>query len=145
MLFQTDVNITPLTQTFSYGDGILFLGSCFADEVGGICRGLGFNAMVNPFGALYNPVSLANAIHRLRSGTPFTVKEVVRTGEEFYCTFSHNTEFWSRSEDELLKRVNDSLAQTHRHFNQSKWIILSLGTAWPSKRKWKTPSATSPP
>lgn len=130
MNFRTEVSITPLTQSISYGDGIFFLGSCFADEVGSICRGLGFNALVNPFGTLYNPVSIANTIHRLRSGIPYSHKEVIRTGEEFYCTFSHNTEFWSLSENELLKRVNDGLAQAHGHFAQSKWIVLSLGTAW---------------
>ena len=130
MLFRTEINITPLTQTISYGDGLLFLGSCFADEVGSICRGLGFNAQVNPFGALYNPVSIANAIHRLQNGRPFSIKEVIRTGEEFYCTFSHNTEFWSSSEDRLLERVNQELLQATGHFVNSKWIILSLGTAW---------------
>lgn len=130
MLFRTEIHIAPLTPTISYGDGILFLGSCFADEVGSICKGLGFDAQVNPFGVLYNPMSIANAIHRLRSDVPFTHKEVIRTGEEFYCTFSHNTEFWSRSENDLLKRVNDSLAQAHGHFTQSKWIVVSLGTAW---------------
>lgn len=130
MIFRTEIDIIPLTPTISYGDGILFLGSCFADEVGGICRGMGFNALVNPFGVLYNPVSITNTIHRLNTGIPFSNKEVVRVGEEFFCTFSHNTEFWSHSENELLKRVNDSLAQARGHFAQSKWIILSLGTAW---------------
>ena len=130
MLFQTDVNITPLKDTISYGDGILFLGSCFADEVGSICRGLGFNAMVNPFGVLYNPVSIANAIHRLYNGRPFTHNEVIRTGEEFYCTFSHNTDFWNHNEDALLEHVNQSLQEAHEHFQKAKWIILSLGTAW---------------
>ena len=130
MIFRTEIDIIPLTQAISYGDGILFLGSCFADEVGGICRGMGFNALVNPFGVLYNPVSITNTIHRLNTGIPFSNKEVVRVGEEFFCTFSHNTDFWSHSKNELLKRVNDSLAQAHGHFAQSKWIILSLGTAW---------------
>ena len=130
MNFRTEIKIQPLDRSIAYGDGILFLGSCFADEVGSICRGLGFNAQVNPFGVLYNPFSIANAIHRLRNGIPFAHKEVIQTGEEFYCTFSHNTEFWSRSENELLERVNDNLAQAHEHFAQSKWIVVSLGTAW---------------
>jgi len=130
MFFRTEIDITPLKETITYGDGILFLGSCFADEVGGICRGLGFNAQVNPFGVLYNPFSIANAIHRLWSGIPFSHKEVIQTGGEFYCTFSHNTEFWSCSEDELLARVNQALQAAHEHFLKSQWIIVSLGTAW---------------
>ena len=130
MIFRTEINITPLTQTISYGDGILFLGSCFADEVGSICRGLGFNALVNPFGVFYNPVSIANALHRLQSGKPFSHEEVIKVGEEFFCTFNHNTEFWNHSEQGLLERINQSLTEANRRFIQSKWVILSLGTAW---------------
>lgn len=130
MLFRTDVHNTPLSQTIAYGDGILFLGSCFADEVGAICRGLGFNAQVNPFGVLYNPASIANALHRLQSGKPFSHQEVINVGEEFFCTFSHNTEFWNHSEHGLLERINQSLIEARRCFAPSKWVILSLGTAW---------------
>ena len=130
MNFRAEIPIQPLNETIAYGDGILFLGSCFADEVGDICRGLGFNAQVNPFGVLYNPVSIANAIHRLHNGRPFSPKEVIRTGEEFYCTFSHNTEFWRHDETELLECVNNALKTACEHFAQSKWIVLSLGTAW---------------
>lgn len=130
MIFRTEIDIAPLSPTISYGDGILFFGSCFADEVGSICRGLGFNALVNPFGALYNPVSIANAVQRLHSGKHFSHEEVVKVGEEFFCTFSHNTEFWNHTEQGLLECVNQSLTEASRHFARSQWVILSLGTAW---------------
>ena len=130
MLLQTEVNIKPLNQSIAYCDSLLFLGSCFADEVGSLCKGLGFNAMVNPFGVLYNPYSIASAIHRMHSAKPFTHEEVIRVGEEFYCTFSHNTEFWRPTENELLDVVNKSLGQASRQFAQAKWVVISLGTAW---------------
>lgn len=130
MILQTEIKIQPLEQTISYGDGLLFLGSCFADEVGSICRGLGFDALVNPFGVLYNPVSVANAVHRLANGRPFAHEEVVRVGEGYYCTFSHNTTFWQNTEEALLNRINVDLSKSHKHFEDSKWIIISLGTSW---------------
>ena len=130
MILQTEIKIQFLEQTIHYGDGLLFVGSCFADEVGSLCKGLGFNAMVNPFGVLYNPYSIANAIHRMHSAKPFTHEEVIRVGEEFYCTFSHNTEFWRPTENELLDVVNKSLGQASRQFAQAKWVVISLGTAW---------------
>lgn len=130
MQLQTQIEIHPIEQTIHYSDGLLFLGSCFADEVGSICKGLGFSAMVNPFGVLYNPYSIANAIHRMHSGKPFTHEDVIRVGEAFYCTFSHNTKFWRPTENELLDEVNNDLEQASRHFAQTKWVILSLGTAW---------------
>ena len=51
-------------------------------------------------------------------------------GGEFYCTFSHNTDFWCPSEETLLEKVNAHLAEAHDHFLQTKWVILSLGTSW---------------
>lgn len=135
MILQTEIKNQPLEQTIRYGDGLLFLGSCFADEVGGICHGLGFNAMVNPFGVLYNPFSIAGAIHRLGTGKPYTHEEVIRTGnDEFYCTFDHNTTFWRPSEAALLETVNQSLKEAHAHFLTAKWMMISLGTSWMFRR-----------
>ncbi len=130
MNFQTEIKIQPLEQTIAYGDGLLFLGSCFADEVGGICRGLGFDALVNPFGELYNPISVMQSFQRLKDGKPFMHDDVIAVGEGQYCTFSHNTAFWNCSELALLEQVNQSLAEAHAHFLKSKWIVMSLGTSW---------------
>lgn len=130
MSFLTEIKIQPLEQTIAYGDGLLFLGSCFADEVGGICKSLGFNVQVNPFGTLYNPFSVANSIKRLHSGQPFTHDEVIKVGEEFYCTFCHNTDFWCPSEEVLLDKVNTHLAEAHSQFIAAQWVIISLGTSW---------------
>ena len=135
MLLRTEFNIKPLGQAITYDDGLLFLGSCFADEVGSICRGLGFNAQVNPFGVLYNSVSIAQSLKRLQDGTPFTHDEVSRVGGEFFCTFCHNTDFWTPSEPDLLDRVNHHLTEAHAHFLKAKWIIVSLGTSWVFRSK----------
>lgn len=130
MILSTPINIAPLDQVIVYGDHLLFLGSCFADEVGSICRGLGFNAQVNPFGTLYNPASIAQSIQRLQSGKPFAHNEVIEVGEGYYCTFSHNTDFWCPSEEALLNKVNHHIVEAHHHFITSKWVVVSLGTSW---------------
>ena len=124
-----------MEQTIAYGDGLLFLGSCFADEVGGICRGLGFDAMVNPFGVLYNPASIAQSVERLGNGSPFIHDEVITVGEGQYCTFSHNTAFWNSSEKALLEQVNRKLEEAQAHFIKAKWIVISLGTSWAFRDK----------
>lgn len=135
MELTTEIKITSLKQPITYGDALLFLGSCFADEIGTICRGLGFNAQVNPFGTLYNPFSVANSIKRLHDGQPFTRDEVIKVGGEFCCTFSHNTDFWCPSEEALLNKVNTHLADAHRHFVDARWVIVSLGTSWAFRDK----------
>lgn len=135
MQLYTEIKTKPLEQTITYADSLLFLGSCFADEVGGICRGMGFDAMVNPFGVLYNPSSIARALKRLSTGTPFTHEDVIQVGDGFYCTFSHNTTFWKSSEKELLETVNQALEIAHEHYRKAKWIVISLGTSWVFRNK----------
>lgn len=135
MLFRTEIEVKPMEQTAHYGDGLLFLGSCFADEVGSLCRGLGFDALVNPFGVLYNPASIAQSVERLGSGRPFTHEEVIAVGEGQCCTFCHNTAFWQSDEMTLLERVNKDLKEAHERFLDAKWVIISLGTSWVFRHK----------
>ena len=135
MQLHTEIKTKPLEQTLHYGDSLLFLGSCFADEVGGICRGLGFNALVNPFGVLYNPASITQSVERLWGGQPFVPDEVMVVGEGQFCTFNHNTAFWKSSKTELLEEVNRSLKEAHVHFLEAKWVIISLGTSWAFRHK----------
>ena len=135
MILQTEIKINPLEQTIAYGDSLLFLGSCFADEVGGLCRGLGFDVLVNPFGVLYNPASIAQSVERLQSGRPFSHEEVIAVGEGCYCTFSHNTVFWRSSEEALVEYVNLSLEAAHEQFLKAKWVVISLGTSWVFRHK----------
>ncbi len=135
MILQTEIKIQPIEQTIRYGDGLLFLGSCFADEIGSICRGLGFDALVNPFGVLYNPISIAQSVDRLDTGKPFVHDDVIEVGEGQYCTFSHNTAFWNSTEVALLLEVNHCLEVAHAQFVKAKWIMISLGTSWVFRHK----------
>lgn len=135
MILQTQLDIKPLEHTIVYGDGVLFLGSCFADEVGSICQGLGFNAQVNPFGVLFNPASIAQSVERLDSGKPFVQDDVVSVGVDCFCTFSHNTKFWHVSDVELLNDINGELKRCGDFFAAAKWVVVSLGTSWVYRHK----------
>lgn len=138
MNLSTDVKIQPIEQRIVYGDRLLFLGSCFADEIGNICKGLGFDALVNPFGVLFNPASICQSVERLESGKVYTKDDVIEVGGEFFCTFSHNTEFWNPSPERLLETVNGSLNSARQHFLQTKWIVISLGTSWIYRHKQRS-------
>ena len=62
MKLQTTVDISPASWQIGYEDKILMLGSCFADSMGEQMMQRGLNVTVNPFGTLYNPLSIAQAL-----------------------------------------------------------------------------------
>jgi hypothetical protein len=61
----TRVGVPAMPFSIDYATGIVSLGSCFSDEIGGLMRDSGLHIEQNPFGTLYNPASIAAALRRL--------------------------------------------------------------------------------
>ena len=59
MKLQTIVDIKPSEWKIGYEDRILMLGSCFSDEIGEQMAQRYLQVTCNPFGTLYNPISIA--------------------------------------------------------------------------------------
>ena len=62
MEFRTKVDIQNKDLSLSHRQKYLLLGSCFSDSIGEKLVNAGFDCVVNPFGALYNPLSIMNAL-----------------------------------------------------------------------------------
>ncbi len=116
----------------SYDDKIMMLGSCFSDSIGRQLIDYGFDVWVNPFGTLYNPVSILRSVERLVSGKPFTEKDCVQigAGDERWCSFSHHTSFARETKEEFIANANKALEEARRHFIECNKIIITLGTSW---------------
>ncbi len=64
MEFRTKVEIAPSKWRISPGEEILFVGSCFADYIGRRFQEELFRTTINPFGVMYNPISILHTIER---------------------------------------------------------------------------------
>lgn len=69
MEFRTIVNIPRPTFELEPCERILFVGSCFADNIGKRFVEENFRAMVNPFGVMYNPVSVLHTVKKVANHT----------------------------------------------------------------------------
>ncbi len=129
---QTRVECGSAPFRMSYSDGIVLLGSCFADEIGARMSDAGFDVCANPFGTLYNPVSISDAVNRLESGEPFVQDDCVEmgAGAGLVCSFRHHTSFARRTPEEFLAYANASLSEAHERWSKAGLVILTLGTAW---------------
>ena len=129
---QTPVETGRSKVGVSLNDKIVILGSCFADNMGQKMVDLGFDVCLNPFGTLYNPVSVCNSVARLTSGILFSKDECVQmgAGAGLVCSFSHHTSFARRTEDEFLQVANASLKEASLRWKAASKVIITLGTAW---------------
>lgn len=64
MEFRTPVNITLAPFAIEPRERMLFVGSCFADNIGRRFVEDKFRATVNPYGVMYNPASILHTVKR---------------------------------------------------------------------------------
>ena len=132
MKLQTPVADEKCLTGISYTDRIMMLGSCFSDNIGGQLANFGFNVSINPFGTLYNPVSLLQSMQLLVSDRMFVVEDAVDmgAGSGLYCSFSHHTSFARPSAEEFINDANEALTKARAFFKDCNKVIITLGTSW---------------
>lgn len=65
MEFRTIVDIPKPDFEIQPCEELLFVGSCFADNIGQRFRDGGFPVVVNPYGTMYNPASILHTLQRI--------------------------------------------------------------------------------
>ena len=132
MKLQTPVADEKCKVGISYNDKIMMLGSCFTDNIGKQLLNYGFDVCVNPFGTLYNPASIFEAVTRLIEGTPFTENDctLIGAGSERICSFHHHTSFARETPQEFIENANQALRNASEFFKKCNKVIITLGTSW---------------
>lgn len=130
------IEIEPLRRRIGKQEGVLLLGSCFADEMGERLAAAGYKVMSNPFGTLYNPVSIAQAMQIIgaETFTPLTKEDTelftYGIGCKRYGSYLFNTKASRESPEEFLSYANSTIEAARHFFKESATIIVTLGTAW---------------
>jgi len=128
-LFRTPVDVPAPSRPLSYRTPFTCIGSCFAEEIGGRLVRAKFPCDVNPFGVLYNPLAIADALERLVSGIPFTQADLEFDGERWF-SFAHHGRFSRRDPETCLRDINRRLGESAEHLGRASHLSLTFGTAW---------------
>ena len=135
MKLTTPVQINPLDMRLTYKDSILFIGSCFADEMGRRCTERYFDTRVNPFGVLFNPCSISDCLGLLEGyginaeQCSFIPDDVIETVGGF-CSFHHHGSMARPTAQEFLDNANKVLADASDFYYREGWVVVTLGTAF---------------
>ena len=135
MKLNTPVEIKPLEGRLTYKDSILFVGSCFADEIGNRCTERYFDTRVNPFGVLFNPCSISDCLGLLEGyginaeQCSFIPEDVIETSGGF-CSFHHHGSMARPTAQEFLDNANKVLADASDFYYREGWVVVTLGTAF---------------
>ena len=129
MQFTTKTPIQKSSFPIDYDSKILLLGSCFAENMGEKFEYFKFQTIVNPFGIIFNPVSLEKLIRRSIEKRKFTENDIFFHNDLWHC-FEVHSELSNSDKDVFLESLNDLISSTNKHLSDSTHIIITLGTSW---------------
>lgn len=130
MQFTTPTDIQPLSRRIGHDARLLVMGSCFAEHMGTRLQQMKWRAVVNPFGVLYNPLSIAEALRRLIDAHRYGEDELVEFPDGGWNTWLHHSRYSYPDRREALDAINNSMEAAAGMLAQTDWLVLTLGTAW---------------
>ena len=128
MQFHTEFSPEALPYRIGLTSRIVTLGSCFADVMGQRLMDHKLTVLNNPFGTIFNPVSIAKlVIMALYGTTPDENRYVERDGIWFHYDF--HSSLWATSQNELRDKLMASLSRMADAIHNADFLLLTLGSA----------------
>ncbi len=129
MKHKTTIKLAEAPFSIKYQDAILSMGSCFAQNIAQKFQQLYYNISINPFGTLYNPISIRNSLGLLLNNYEFCPEDLF-FHNGLWNSFQHHSSFSAPNPTLALEKINVELVKARTRLQQSNVLILTLGTAW---------------
>lgn len=128
-MFRTEIEPQKSPLNISYQSKILTLGSCFSDSIGKRLADAKFNVEVNPFGTIFNPLSIFELMElSMERSEILDAATLKRDG--YYLNYKFHSSFRAKTKDTLHKRMEEALSRVSQMIQEADFIFITLGTAW---------------
>ena len=134
MNFQTSVELPAGMPSVSHADHILLMGSCFAENIGRQLMDAGFQLDLNPFGILYNPLSVSSALREIIRNKEYNKQDLFAYKDLWHSPMHHGS-FSAFTPEETLHTINSRLHHAYKKLPELNWLIVTMGTAYVYKQK----------
>lgn len=105
------------------------MGSCFTENVGAKMEALKYPVDINPFGILYNPLSVANGLQLLLEEKTFSANDLIEHNGLWH-SFSHHGRFSHNEQNKALHEINNRIKNSTAFLKQADFLFVTFGTAW---------------
>ncbi len=129
MQFRTKISIPKSDNPIDYNSKIVSLGSCFAENMTEKLDYFKFQNACNPFGIIFNPISIEKMIYRVVNQFFYTENDIFFHNERWHCYEVHS-DLSNSNKEEFLENLNAVLRTSLIQLLQASHIIITYGTSW---------------
>ena len=129
MNFRTQVELSEKEAEIRHSEQVMLFGSCFAENIGKRLQENKFRCDVNPFGILYNPMSISKALALLLEKDAYSAEDFFHASGLWH-SWMHHSDFSSSSLEGALALTNARFAKAKINFAKADWLMVTFGTAY---------------
>lgn len=127
--FRTELNIKKSSFELNHRDKIVLIGSCFTENIGNCLLNSKFSILQNPFGTLYNPISISNLIGQSLKSRPGNQVEFDQINK-IYFDYNYHSQLSALSRAVHIDQVDAAHIECNEWMHEAKCLILSLGSSY---------------
>ena len=115
-----------------YTKNLAFFGSCFADNISAQFSARKFNVLANPFGTVYNPLSIARQLRGIAGGKTFGDSDVFQDErcDKLWHSFDAHSSLSAPTREGCIEKLNAGSAQALEFLQKADVAFITLGTAF---------------
>jgi hypothetical protein len=127
-MFRTELTIPASSFQLDLSSKVVTAGSCFSDVIGRKLAQHKVKTLVNPFGTIFNPVSICHLFEVACTQNYSPELHLVQHNGIWYHYDFHSS-FSSPDQEVLLRQIEKALEQTRHFLESAQVLILTFGTA----------------
>lgn len=127
--FRTVLTFKESKSKIDHNSKVLSIGSCFAEHITMRLEQRKFDTLLNPFGILYNPVSIATGLAIL-TGQRQLKEEELFEDNGLWHNFLFHGKYSGTNQDEVWTEMQQLVDQASTFFQKADWLICTFGTAF---------------
>ena len=130
MDFFTRVDLPEPGFNIDYTRRIAFFGSCFADNIAAQFATRKFQVLSNPFGTVYNPLSIERQLLEIADGKVFGEEDVFQDARGPWHSWLAHSSLSAASREECIAKLNAAAGNAREFLKQADTVFITLGTAF---------------
>lgn len=129
ILYQLNIDPPISEKQINYKEHLLFLGSCFSENIANLLLQKHFKVLSNPNGITFNPLSIGKPFELIMQKAEYSSNDIVSAQNHYFSKFHHGKINHS-NETKLLKQINTDLNLFKDALTSCKHLFITFGSAY---------------
>ena len=130
MQFRTIIPAPEYPFKIQENDAVMLVGSCFSDNMGHYFDTHRFEVCSNPFGVLFNPISIDRALRFMLQPDLFDKNRYFYRYRDLWVSFAHHGRFSKEIFEDFEANIDANLEQSAEFLRKTRYLFITFGTAF---------------